>query len=46
MGDGKFYHGGGGGGSGGLAAVAAAAVAAMDYDWLQKHPETRVLTVA
>jgi hypothetical protein len=46
MNDGEFNHGGGGGGGGGPAAVAAAAVAAMDNDWLQKHPETRALTIA
>ncbi len=46
MNDGEFNHGGGGGGGGGPAAVAAVAVAAMDNDWLQKHPETRALTVA
>jgi hypothetical protein len=46
MNDGKFNHGGGGGGGGSPAAVAAAAVAAMDNNWLQKHLETRALTVA
>jgi hypothetical protein len=44
--DGKLNHGGDGGGGVGPAAVAAAAVAAMDNYWLQKHPETRALTVA
>jgi hypothetical protein len=46
--DGKFDHGGGGGGGGGpaAAAVAAAAVAAMDNDWRQKQPATRVSMVA
>jgi hypothetical protein len=46
MNDGEFNHGGGGGSGGCLAAVAVAAVAAMDNDWLQKHLETRALTVA
>jgi hypothetical protein len=46
MNDGKYNHGGGRGGGGGPAAVAATAVAAMDNYWLQKHPETRALTVA
>jgi hypothetical protein len=46
MNDGEFNHGGCGGGGGGLVAVAAVAVVAMDNDWLQKHPETRALTVA
>jgi hypothetical protein len=48
MDDSKFDHGGGSGGGGGPAAtaVAAAAVAAMDHDWQQKQPATRVLTVA
>ncbi len=46
MDNGKFDHGGGGGGGGGLVAAAAAAVAALDYDWQQKQPATRALTVA
>jgi hypothetical protein len=46
MDNGEFDHGGGGGGSGGPVAAAAAAVAAMDNDWRQKRPATRVLTVA
>jgi hypothetical protein len=46
MNDGKLNHGGDGGGGVSPAAVAAAAVAAMDNDWLQKHPETRALMVA
>ncbi len=48
MDNGKFDHGGGsgGGGSPGAAAAAAVAVAAMDDNWRQKRPETRVLTVA
>ncbi len=45
MDDGKFDHGGGVGGGGGPAAAAAAAAAAMDNDWRQKRPATRVLTV-
>jgi hypothetical protein len=46
MNHGEFNHGGDGGGGGSPAAVAAATVEAMDNDWLQKHPETRALTVA
>ncbi len=46
MDNGKFDHGGGVGGGGGPAAAAAAAVMAMDDDWRQKRPATRVSTVA
>jgi hypothetical protein len=42
----KFDHAGGGGGGGGPAAAALAAVVAMNNDWRQKRPGTRVLTVA
>jgi hypothetical protein len=42
----KFDHGGGSGGSGGLVAAAAVEVAALDDDWRQKRPATRVLMVA
>ncbi len=46
MNNGKFDHSGGGEGSGSPEEAAAAAVAAMDDDWRQKRPATRVLTVA
>ncbi len=48
MDDGEFDHGGGSGGNGGLAAVASAAVAAMamEDNWWQKLPATRVSSVA
>jgi hypothetical protein len=46
MDDGELDHGGGGGGGGGLVAAAAAGVAAMDYNWRQKWPATKALTVA
>ncbi len=46
MDDGEFDHGGGDGGGVSPKAVAAAAVAAMDDNWQQKQPDTRVLTVA
>ncbi len=46
MDNGEFDHGGGRGGGGGLAAAAAAVVVAVDDNWGQKQPATRVLTVA
>ncbi len=46
MDNGKFDDSGGGGDGGGLAAGAAAGVVAMDDDWRQKRPATRVLMVA
>ncbi len=45
MDNGEFNHCGGGGSGGGLAAVAAAAVAAVDNNWRQKRPATRVSMV-
>jgi hypothetical protein len=47
--NGEFDCGGGGGGGGSPAAAAAAAVAAVaavDNDWQQKQPASRVLTVS
>ncbi len=46
MENGEFDHGGGRGGGGGPAAAAAAAVVAVDDNWGQKQPATRVLMVA
>ncbi len=42
MDNGEFDHGGGGGSGGGLGAAAAAAVVAVDNDWRQKRPATRI----
>jgi hypothetical protein len=42
----ELDHGGGGGGGGGPAAAAAMAGVAVDDDWQQKRPATRVATVA
>jgi hypothetical protein len=46
MDDGEYDHGDSGGGGGSPVVAAAAAVAAVDNDWQQKWPATRVSTVA